>query len=239
MYYFTYGDFDSRDLKGIRVRKVDSLSIPKRSIQSLPVQGRDGNLIIDNGSYENRLIKIEIQIITSSTKQINHIAEELAYFFQYDMDYKPLTLSEDPTVYFEGICTNNIDIGRTIKTIGSAQLIFEAKPYKRMLDGDKKISLIANSAIFNPTRYDSRPWIKIIGDGDIELLIGSQKVMLKGVSTSIIIDSDSMECIGPNGNSENDKMYSKYPTLTYGENKISKQSGNVSKIEIVPRWRKI
>lgn len=117
---------------------------------------------------------------------------------------------------------------------------FTIYPYLFLFEGNNIITLNSNTTLFNvKSTYKSKPCISIYGNGNITLNINSQSLILKGVESSIIVDSFIQDCYRiSNGKKihQNNKMYSKFPMLESGqENKIS-WSGNVSKIEILPRW---
>ena len=68
MYYFTYDGISSVDM-GIRVKKANTLSSPTRSIESIEIVGRNGNLHIDNGCYSDRIVSFECQIIANTKEE--------------------------------------------------------------------------------------------------------------------------------------------------------------------------
>ena len=58
---FTFNNKSSRDFN-IKIKKSNHLSIPKRKLEFIEVQGRTNNLIIDEGSREMLDIEIEAYI---------------------------------------------------------------------------------------------------------------------------------------------------------------------------------
>ena len=84
----------------------------------------------------------------------------------------------------------------------------------------------------------SNPLIKVVGSGDVTVNINNQELILKGLEDEIEVDCEIMNAYKKiNGDIVllNNKMYSDFPVLEVGENQISFE-GNVSKIEIIPRW---
>ena len=84
----------------------------------------------------------------------------------------------------------------------------------------------------------SNPLIKVVGSGDVTININNQELVLKGLEDEIEVDCDVMNAykkVNDNIVLLNNKMYSDFPILEAGENQISFE-GNVSKIEITPRW---
>ena len=56
--YFTFNNANSRDFN-IKIKKSNHLSIPRRKLEFVEVQGRTDNLIIDEGCREMLDIEIE------------------------------------------------------------------------------------------------------------------------------------------------------------------------------------
>ena len=84
----------------------------------------------------------------------------------------------------------------------------------------------------------SNPLIKVVGSGDVIVSINNQELILKGLEDEIEVDCEFMNAykkINEDVILLNNKMYSDFPILESGKNQISFE-GNVSKIEITPRW---
>lgn len=233
MYYFTYDGISSVDM-GIRVKKANTLSSPTRSIESIEIVGRNGNLHIDNGCYNDRVISFECQIIANTKEELTQKATQIFNWLQTNIGYKKLILSDDSNYYYEAIFANNIEISRPMIKTGEMQIIFECKPLKKSISGDSVISITQSTTINNPTPHNSYPYMKVYGNGDITIKIGSQSILLKGVQKYIEIDSEMMDCYKGTA-SCNSKLFSPFPYLSQGNNLIS-WVGTVTKIEIKPRW---
>ena len=234
MYYFIYDGIDSRDM-GIRVKKADTLSSPQRSVESIEIIGR-GVHYFDNGNYENRIISLECQIIASKDQMPKKASDILAWL-QTNVGFKDLIWSEDPDYIYQAIFVNNISIARSIMQVGEFQIVFECKPFKELKNGDQTISITQTTIIRNPTPHNSNPYMKIYGTGDVTISINNQSIVIKDIDEYIEIDSDIMDCY-KDTNSCNNKLYSVFPYLESGSNAIS-WVGNVTKVEIKPRWRSL
>ena len=58
---FTFNNKSSRDFN-IKIKKSNHLSIPRRKLEFIEVQGRTDNLIVDEGSREMLDVEIEAYI---------------------------------------------------------------------------------------------------------------------------------------------------------------------------------
>ena len=150
-----------------------------------------------------------------------------------DLGYKPLILSTDLNCYYEAICANKLDISEMVENFGECLIVFNCKPLKREVFGDSRITLTQSSTLYN-NGLASSPYIKVVGSGDITININNQELVLKDVENYIEVDTELYNCFKDNEN-QNNKMYSDFPVLEEGINNINWQ-GNVTRLEIIPRW---
>jgi phage-related protein len=120
-----------------------------------------------------------------------------------------------------------------VENFGECLIVFSCKPLKKEIFGDGKIILTQSGTLYNEG-LASNPYIKVVGSGDIAININNQKLILKGVEDYVEVDTELYNCFKGNVN-QNNKMYSDFPVLEEGKNEIS-FTGNVSQLEILPRW---
>lgn len=107
--------------------------------------------------------------------------------------------------------------------------------YERRLNGDKTITLTKAATIYNTEGFTATPYIKITGSGGITLYINNRAHTFKDVNEYIEIDGEIMNAY-KGDLLQNSKMVTElFPKLTAGANNIS-WAGNVTKVEIIPRW---
>ena len=232
--YFIYNDKSSEDFN-IKIKTINNLSSPQRSIEKILVPGRNGELILDNGNFENFILTIECYLNCSS-KDKNVISKEIKRWLQSDFSYKKLILSNDTEFYYEAYCDTKLDFEYISSNFESFLISFSCKPYKKETNEDI-ITITESINIYN-NYMPSNPLIKVVGSGDVIVSINNQELILKGLEDEIEIDSELMNAYKKiNGDIVllNNKMYSDFPVLESGENQISFE-GNISKIEIIPRW---
>ena len=232
--YFIYNDKSSKDFN-IKIKSINNLSSPQRSIEKILVPGRNGELILDNGNFENFILTIECYLNCSSEDK-NVIAREIKKWLQSDFSYKKLILSDDTEFYYEAYCDTKLDFEYVSSNFESFLISFSCKPFKKKMNDD--VITITESIVINNPYLVSNPLIKVMGVGDVLVNINNQKLILKGLEDEIEVDCEIMNAYKKVNNDIillNNKMYSDFPILEAGENQISFE-GNVSKIEITPRW---
>lgn len=214
-----------------------SLSTISRDTTTYTISGRSGDLIVDNKRYENRELEVDCfirkyvydtSLATTATKIKNWLQPP-------ELLYKKLSFSDDDEYFYEAIVINALDITEVLEYFGEFKILFTCKPFKKRLDGEVLKTYSKPFGIMNPEIFDSEPYIKIYGTGDITLNINNQSIVFKGVSEYIEVDSEMMECF--KGNTlQNSKMTGSFPIFESGINSVS-WTGSVSKIEVKGRWR--
>lgn len=237
--HFIIGNKTSKELNSV-IQKRPKITKPRRKISLKPVPGRSGDLIVDEESYENGLFELTAFVESSSQdeQEINQTKIGLAFdtgdyqsfvpYWDNKYEYQVVTIS-GPEFYGT----------RAFAFSDPYDVELSYKPFKKLRNVNN-ISLSVAGTVTNPLKYNSLPYIKITGIGDITLKVNTKEIVLKNVVEYIELDSDIEECYKLKSGvltNENSKMYSlDYPVLKSGVNTIS-WTGNVTNVEIEPRWR--
>lgn len=212
---------------------VDRVNIPvsQKEIETISIAGRNGTLTKELG-FLDRSITVNFNFKTRNrndnmSKRIRNITSLL-------LNAKKISFTDDKEVYYKVKAVSVSDIERTLRMLGSFSVAFTVDPFA-YYSPNSKILLTSHSKIYNIGTYESEPYIKVFGSGNVTLNINNKELTLKDVNEYIEIDSELKETLKDNV-SKNDKKVGEYPKFLIGENTIS-WSGNITKIEIEPRWR--
>lgn len=235
--YFCFNGITSLE-KGAIIAKggKNSYNGAERDIEYIEIPGRSGALIIDNGRYLNLDIQYSLILLSDIEDGMALLARGLKEWLLSQVGYYKLWDTYDPCYFRYAAYKGGLDIAQEIPTLGDTTVTFTCKPFRYSLVGDKTITLTAATTITNPERFPSLPYIKVYGSGDVVLTVKSQTFGILSVDGAIEIDSEMMNVY--NGSvAQNDHWESdQFPSFSPGENVIS-WTGDVSKIEIIPRWR--
>lgn len=229
--YFVYDGISSADFN-IIITKTNQLSSPERNIEIVEIDGRNNNLLIDKGNYKPFDLEIECYI-DAEENNIYEISRNIKKWLQSDFKFKKLIFSDDPEYYYEASCINKLDIEEVINLLGEFKITFLCNPLKKKINSDFPIILTNSTTLYNENIV-SNPYIKVVGSGNITVNINNQKLILKDVEEYIEVDTELYNCFKGSEN-QNNKMYSDFPVLEEGKNNISWE-GNVTRVEIIPRW---
>ena len=215
---------------GLYVAEKDIWSAPQYDQQLVSVPGRNGDVIIDNGRYQNLDVSYTCYCrkLSANVQAIKQWLCRPGYFRLYDT-YEPL--------YFRyAAFASKLKVDELIGNTGKADLVFNCKPFRYSFAGQSKRTLTVSGTITNPEAFSSLPYLKITGSGAVTLYINSKAYTFTSVPTWLEVDSELMSCY-KGSTLYNDRIgFSEFPTLSPGDNNIS-WTGSVSKVEIVPNWR--
>jgi len=232
-----YNNKDSNKMYGLYLENIPTFPSLNAKYEVTDLAGRDGSLNIFD-KYPDLEIKIDFILICSRKEILNKKSRIIAWL--NSSSNKELYYSEDSSVFYN---VKKIDI-TDFKPEGSKIWKFSAtfiiEPFLYLIEGKEVIEIAKAISIYNgKSTYNSKPYIKIYGNGDINITINNRTTVFKGINEFIEIDSKEMNCykkVDGIISNYNNLMYSyNFPYLDAGENNIS-WSGNVSKIEIIPRW---
>lgn len=234
MHDFTFNSKKSSDL-GLIVEKATINKTPARPYELQKIPGRAGMLIVNSSIDE--LENVEITY-TVGCKDISANRDAIAECLFGASSYAKLVDSSETDCYRLAVCTSGQDWDEQIFNFGTAKLVFSCKPFRFLNSGDVKTTLTTAGQITNPTAYSSLPYIKITGSGNINLFIAGKSYAFANVGSYIECDSDlQMVYTGASGKSDR-ANFDVFPELVPGDNTVS-WTGTVSKVEIIPHWRRL
>ena len=119
---FTFNNKSSRDFN-IKIKKSNHLSIPRRKLEFVEVQGRTDNLIIDEGSREMLDIEIEAFIDCRGSCTKDYVSR-LDSWLNSSTGYKDLVFDDNTTL--KAIFVGQIDFNSITKNFEEILLQFKA-----------------------------------------------------------------------------------------------------------------
>lgn len=207
-----------------------SEATPIGTAQTIP--GRNGDLIFETGSYENRSGTASCFCLQNSVDKALNAAGR---FFMSKRGYRRLETSDDPDHFWLARVENSPSIEQKMRKLAPFTIGFDCKPQRFLKSGESEFAFYSSGSIFNITGFDSLPLIKLLGIGSGSVQIGDCVVNIRDVSSVMYLDSETMNAY--NGSKPlNDKIDAlEFPVLHPGENNIS-FSGGINKLIILPRW---
>lgn len=238
--HFFYGGRYSHEM-GLNISADTAQTSPGYDVEFQDVPGKDGDMAMDNKRLLPFIYPIRT-LLQPETDNIHLATSKVSQWLKNDVRYKPLMLSWDPAYVYSAIYFEQFDIEDLLPKFGRIPLNFKCHPVKYALSGQQKMVFQNGTAIFNPENRPSKPLVEITGSGNITLQNNGQDwIVLTAVDGYITIDARTMSVYRGT-----EKAFSKmnanlkpmFPVFNSGNNQIT-WSGDVSKVEITPRWEAI
>ena len=120
---FTFNGTTSTSKK-LKCKDINHLSFASKSYESIKIPGRTGNLIIDDGSFENKVIEITalLDLRGKTNLEKKTAINGLKTWLIKPVGYK--TLLFDDTIQYQAIC-QGVDIGEAFNDYLELKISFE------------------------------------------------------------------------------------------------------------------
>ena len=171
-------------LDGIDARSVGiRLQVPIEFSESVPVikaqtiPGRNGDLIWETGSYENRSGSASCFCLQ---KDVEKAVSSAGRFLMGKKGYRRLETSDDPDHYWMARVENSPQIAMRLRTLAPFEIGFDCKPQRFVKSGENPIVFTSNGSLFNHYGQVALPFITVYYKGDCSLTVGDCVVKLKG-----------------------------------------------------------
>jgi len=186
--YITFNNNDSRTY-GVYISGSGVYNAPARAYEMVSVPGRNGDLIISQGRFENIEVVYPAFIAQNYKTNLMNFRSLMMSIGSYAKLTDTYHTDEFRAAYFaDGIEVNP----RSQNDAGEFELVFNCKPQRFLTSGETPVTVANNGTISNPTLFDAKPSIFVVGYGT--LTIGSDVIEIDNTYPSIVIDSEILDC---------------------------------------------
>lgn len=214
---------------GVYISGESTYNTPDCIVETVQVAGRNGELIVDDANFSNISVKYPCFI----RKDLKDTLENFVSMLASTRGYQRLEDTYHPEIYRLGHYEKGLSVKTTpLNRGGKFDLEFNCMPQKFLKEGEKKITLEANGVIKNPTRFSSKPMLRVYGTGT--LTIQGQTITITTADGYTDIDCELMEAYKGSTNC-NGNVTLPDNVYLFGGNNTFTLSG-VTKVEITPRW---
>ena len=239
MNYFIYNNINSLDM-GIRIQSKDIFSAPKRDIKFKSIGGRSGDLILDNNRYENAEISYTVFVVAKSISELANKLTKIKQWLYSSNSYARLEDSYDNKFYRKAVFHKALNIDEELSKVGIFTINFNCKPFKYDKSGEEEIIVNPDhNVLVNPYFFESRPYIKLVGNGDCTIMLTKSSETriwnFKNVEEYIEIDSEMMSFYKEHENKNSTVTGDGFPVLFSGESSFI-ISDTISRLIVIPRW---
>lgn len=210
----------------LKMKDYADIELINEEYESVTIGGRNGDLIYNLGTYPNRNITIDFDLVTKDyykdyafvEQWLNNITDNRLVLDNSGKCYRVLKVTRS-SIKQEDYKTFNIP------------LTFLCEPF--ITDYEPLESIYTTNNIITPYTgtQEGEPIIELYGMGDIEITTNGDTMVIANVDNYVKIDSELMEVVDINNNSKDWDSIGNFPVFYYGENKIN-ITGDVNKVKI-------
>jgi len=222
MEYFILNGVNSNTITGLIVKKLPPLALAKKDIESIKIDGRNGNLHIDNGTYEvtNRTIECAITDLT----QIDDIKAFL-------VPIGTVTFSSEPNVRYDYVITNQIPFDKYLTVLRDFPVQMELSPIAESTTETTVTKTTSPATFVVAGTVGSKPILEIKGTGEATITLnGTSFVLSDCTSTAYIVDCD-LQNVKKSAINVNDEFVGSFPELIVGTNNLS-WVGTITEVKV-------
>ncbi len=230
-YFISFNNKNSDELN-LYVVKRPNIPSPKRRYEEVEIDGRNGKLYRDKGTYEEIEISIDFNFCVVSPEEWNMKLREIKKWIN-NIENKKLKLSDDLSYFYKVNKVVLSDVERVLRRIGKFKLTFTCDPFMYLDIGLeekwKPLYLFNNYEVSYPTYI-------IKGEGTLTINLNGKKAIFN-IGGNLIINTELQLCYRNDGTMKNSSMTGKYKDLILqkGDNNFTFTDG--FDIRIIPNWR--
>ena len=250
--YFTFNNNDSRNY-GVYISGSGTYNAPARAYEMVSVPGRNGDLIISQDRYVNT----ELTYPAFIGDPFNSDLQSFRAMMMSVGSYARLSDSYHPDEYRAAFFADGLEVTptNTLKG-GEFEITFNCKPQRFLVSGESAVEVASTGKLTNPTQYPAKPSIVVQGYGTLN--VGGTRMEIANVFSSVVIDSEILDCYANNGlplvnsaivgaailgtsgyvaNANNAVTFlsGDFPVLPPGDTRIV-YDNTITKVTVFPRW---
>ena len=165
--HLIFGGVDSADY-GIYISGDAVYNAPERAVEMVSVPGRNGDVAIDLGHWENIEVEYSAGVFGNDQTEFRDSISAFRNALAGQIGYQRLTDSYHPDEYREGLFLAGVEVEpEQMSRAGQFKLVFNCKPQRFLTSGENPQTVEDGDTLTNPTAYDAQPLLAITGNGSI------------------------------------------------------------------------
>lgn len=233
--YIIYNSIYSNSL-GIFVSRGSSYDAAAPDYVSYQIQGRNGDLQINNDRYQN----IDVTYPVFIPRGFPSMVQAVRNWMRSADGYANLQDSYDTTHYRLARGKDVLSFSPSPNNVGANfQLVFDSKPQRFLISGYSQQSITSGDVLTNPTQFTALPRFQVSGISNGGTLTVANSLgtttmtATRARSSSAYIDCETMNIYSGSTNL-NDLFSGDFPVFTEGNNTIT--FSGITTVAVRPRW---
>lgn len=226
---------------GMVIAETPVFEMPTRKNKVYEVPGRNGAIIFQEDSWSDVTRSYKVWLAKDDFGDLATKVHAFSAFLNSVTGYQRLEDDFEPDVFRLAYYNGGNNITNDLLQYGETTLTFTCRPERFLKAGESVIDVTGSGAylldLYNPTRFESKPLIKIFGSGKVIVELGTKQMNVNITSSFITLDSDTMNATKFYLNM-NDKVSGKYIKIPPGSSQLAimTDGGTWSQMQITPRY---
>lgn len=222
------------DEVGIHLQEPVAFSSAKPKRKTISVPGRNGDLHIYEGAFEN--ITGVAKCFALESARVNEALNAIAAWSLLSPGYHRLEVTDEPESYRMAFITSGPETEIRAHALAPFSLSFDCKPQKFLKSGEHAVQIAKSGTKLFNSAFPSFPQITVYGSGDGVLSIAGKAIVFKSnFYGPLTFDCDTQNAYNGPDNKNNEISAPDMISLPHGDCSIS-WAGGIEKVEIIPRW---
>ena len=217
---------------GIRLREPITFSGATPIIDTQKIPGRNGVLTFHTGAYKNRTAEARCFSLEENVQ--NAVARASAFLLS-KRGYRRLECSNDTDHFWKAMVSNGASVEDRARLLNPFEIKFDCMPQRWAKSGEESIEFTESGSLYNNFGGVALPLINVYGNGSGTINIGNYEVIVKSIDGVLHLDSETQNAYNETGNQNMNISAPIFPELEVGNNGVS-FTGDITKLEIIPRW---
>lgn len=154
---------------GVYITGEAVFNSPQRSVEAVTVPGRNGDVLLDLGRYENIEVTYHAGVFGVDQSEFATKIRTFRNLLASRVGYKRITDTYNPNEYRMGTFIASVDVTPTsMDRHGEFDIVFNCKPQRFLTSGETAITVADGDTVTNPTLFNSQPMLEVKGYGTIK-----------------------------------------------------------------------
>lgn len=220
---------------GMVIEHYPNVVFPERSQDIQEVPGRNGSIVLTNGSFKNYEQQYSAFLDSKNIGGLERVMPKVVDWLLGNEGYQRLEDSYFPDFYRMAFYSGGTSFISMFNEYGEGTLTFNCAPEKYYKTGEWPIDLTMNQMLLNPSAFSALPLITVTGSGSGTLTFNGNSITISNIGTSVTIDVKLHKAYNGSTN-RNNTITGNYENLKLGKSTVITWSGGITGVKVVPRW---